>query len=142
MPPITQEEFTAGEARMAAKRAAGHATAARYDATSGRVIVVLHTGVELSFPAAIAQGLSDASPDALSKIEISPSGLGLHWPQLDADLYIPGLLQGRFGSKRWMAALMGANSGKTSTPAKAAAARRNGRKGGRPRRVAVVTRSV
>ncbi|MER8672015.1 DUF2442 domain-containing protein [Mesorhizobium sp. M1156] len=33
---------------------------------------------------------------------ISPTGLGLHWPQLDADVDVPALLQGVFGSKRWM----------------------------------------
>jgi hypothetical protein len=26
---------------------------------------------------------------------------GLHWPKLDADLYIPALMQGVFGSRRW-----------------------------------------
>ncbi|WP_352509685.1 MULTISPECIES: DUF2442 domain-containing protein [unclassified Mesorhizobium] len=31
---------------------------------------------------------------------ISPTGLGLHWPQLDADVDVPALLQGVFGSKR------------------------------------------
>ena len=36
------------------------------------------------------------------KIEISPNGLGLHWPQLDADLYVPALIEGAFGSRRWM----------------------------------------
>jgi hypothetical protein len=39
----------------------------------------------------------------LSKIEISPSGLGLHFPAIDADLYLPALLDGFLGSRRWMA---------------------------------------
>jgi hypothetical protein len=26
----------------------------------------------------------------------------LHWPKLDADLYAPALLQGIFGSRKWM----------------------------------------
>ena len=29
-----------------------------------------------------------------------PNGLGLHWPQLDADLYVPALIEGAFGSRR------------------------------------------
>ena len=27
----------------------------------------------------------------MTKIEISPSGLGLHFPAIDADIYLPGL---------------------------------------------------
>ncbi len=84
----------------------------------------------------MAEGLAGASPDDLAKIEISPTGLGLHWPRLDADLYVPALLQGVFGSRSWMAAQMGAAGGKARSAAKSAAARKNGRKGGRPRRTA------
>ncbi|WP_442489939.1 DUF2442 domain-containing protein [Halomonas litopenaei] len=40
------------------------------------------------------EGLTDATSEALADIEVSPTGLGLHWPQLDADLYVPALLQG------------------------------------------------
>jgi len=84
----------------------------------------------------MAKGLAGASPDDLAKIEISPTGLGLHWPRLDADLYVPALLQGVLGSRSWMAAQMGAAGGKARSAAKSAAARKNGRKGGRPRRTA------
>jgi len=71
----------------------------------------------------------------LSKIEISPSGLGIHFPLLDADIYLPALLEGFLGSRRWMAAQMGKAGGKASTKAKAAASRRNGKLGGRPRKL-------
>jgi len=69
-------------------------------------------------------------------IEISPAGLGLHWRRLDADLYVPALLQGVFGSKSWMARQLGAEGGRARTVAKVAASRENGRKGGRPRNAA------
>lgn len=36
-------------------------------------------------------------------------GLALHWPSLDAD--VPSLMQGVFGTKRWMAAQLGAAGG-------------------------------
>jgi hypothetical protein len=72
----------------------------------------------------------------LSHIEITPSGLGLHWPQLDADLFVPGLIEGVFGSKSWMAREMGAKGGRTRSKAKAEAARANGKRGGRPRKTA------
>ena len=64
----------------------------------------------------------------------SPAGLGLHWPRFDADVYVPGLMAGALGSRTWMARQLGAQGGRASTPAKAAAARANGAKGGRPRK--------
>lgn len=133
---ITEHELEQAEARMAETRAAGHAVSARYDRRRSRVVVALNTGVELTFPTRLAEGLADASPDSLADIEISPAGLGLHWPQLDADLYVPGLLQGVFGSKTWMARQLGAEGGRARTAAKVAASRANGRKGGRPRKFA------
>ncbi len=118
-----------------AQRQAGYAVSARYDRRTARVVVKLNTDVQISFPAKIAEGLADASPDDLAEIEISPSGLGLHWPKLDADLYVPGLLGGVFGSKRWMAAQLGAAGGRARSPAKTVSSRENGRKGGRPRKL-------
>ena len=131
---ITERDLAKAEKRMAAKREAGHAVSARYDRRRSRVVVALNTGVELTFPTQRAEGLADASPDSLAEIEISPAGLGLHWPRLDADLYVPALLQGVFGSKRWMARQLGAEGGRSRTAAKIAASRENGRKGGRPRK--------
>ncbi|HET8750413.1 MAG TPA: DUF2442 domain-containing protein, partial [Sphingomicrobium sp.] len=80
--------------------------------------------------------LEHADEEALEDIQITPSGLGLHWPKLDADLYVPGLLQGLFGSRRWMARELGARGGRARSSAKTDAARANGRKGGRPRKSA------
>jgi len=112
------------------------AIAARYDRRIARVVVSLNTGLELAIPPHMAEGLDRARPDDLAVIEISASGLGLHWPALDADLYLPGLLQGVFGSPKWMAGLLGRAGGRARSPAKTAAARINGRKGGRPRKSA------
>ncbi|MFA7096136.1 MAG: DUF2442 domain-containing protein [Gammaproteobacteria bacterium] len=131
---ITEHELEQAEKRMQAQRRAGYAVAARYDRHRSRIVVRLDTGVEVTFPTALAEGLAGAAPEALADIQISPAGLGLHWPQLDADLYIPALLQGVFGSRRWMAQQFGAAGGRARSPAKAAAARANGRKGGRPRK--------
>ena len=92
---------------MAALRENGFAVSERYDRRSARIVIDLNTGVQVAFPSRLAEGLADASPEDLAEIEISPAGLGLHWPKLDADVYLPALLQGVFGSKRWMAALDG-----------------------------------
>jgi hypothetical protein len=108
------------------------ATAARYDRRSGRVIVELANGCTFAFPPHLAQGLEAASDEQLSQVEILGAGSGLHWEAFDADLSIPGLLAGLFGTKAYMAQ----QAGRARSPAKAAAARTNGAKGGRPRRSA------
>ena len=131
---VTESQFERAEALAQGEREAGHVLTARYDRRRRRVAVRLNTGVEVTFPVALAEGLDRASHGDLAEIEISPSGLDLHWPRLDADLYVPALLQGALGSRSWMAAHMGAAGGKARSAAKTAAARKNGRKGGRPRR--------
>jgi hypothetical protein len=131
---ITEQVFEQAERRMASLRQNGHAIAARYEQRRSRIVVRLNTGVEVAFPTDRAEGLAGAAPDDLAHIEISPTGLGLHWPALDVDLYLPALLAGVFGSKQWMAAQLGAAGGKARSSAKAASSRDNGRKGGRPRK--------
>lgn len=108
------------------------AQTARYDSTSGRVILELTNGCTFAFPPALAEGLAEASPAQLSEIEILGQGYGLHWEELDVDLSLPGLMAGIFGTKAWMAR----QAGQVSSPAKAAAARINGAKGGRPKKTA------
>ena len=132
---VSEREFARAEARLKERRQAGHATSARYDRRSARVIVMLNTGVQVAIPVHLVEGLAGASAIDLSQIEISPAGLGLHWPKLDADLYLPALLEGVFGSPSWMAGLLGRSGGQARTEAKATAARANGRKGGRPKKV-------
>ncbi len=124
--------------RRAATRKASTpvATAARYDRKADRVILSLNTNLEIMFSPKNAQGLEHAKPYQLEPIEISPSGYGIHFPKLDADLYLPALLEGFLGSRKWMAARLGAQGGKSRTTAKASAARANGTLGGRPRKSA------
>ena len=131
---IAQAEQRMGERMEATPRA----IAARYDRRVSRVMVSLSNGLELAFPPHLAEGLVDARPADLAAIEITPTGLGLHWPRLNADLYLPALLQGVFGSPRWMAGLLGRKGGLARTAAKATASRENGHKGGRPRKRATV----
>ncbi len=134
---VTDDELHRAEARTETLREAGHAVRARYDRHRRRIVVTLNTEVEVTFPTRLAEGLSDASPEELAEIEISPSGLSLPWPKLDADLYVPALLQGVLGSKNWMARVLGQQGGRASSSAKSAAARLNGRRGGRPKKAAV-----
>ncbi len=116
------------------RAAVPRAVAAHFDRKSGRIVVDLSSRVTISFSARDAQGLERAKPSDLERIAITPSGFGLHFPKLDADLYVPALLEGMLGSKRWMAARLGQAGGKSRSAAKRAAARANGALGGRPRK--------
>ena len=133
---ISDQEFQSAVQRGEDLRQNGYAVSAEYDAPQNRLVVNLSSGVIVMVPVHLIQELAGADPEALTKIEICPSGLALHWPSLDADVYVPGLMQGVFGTKRWMAAQLGAAGGRATTAAKAAAARQNGTKGGRPRKQA------
>jgi hypothetical protein len=128
--------FDAAVTRGQARRSGPHATGAHYDAARDRIVIELSTGIEVSFSPKQAQGLNTARPDDLADIEITPSGLGLHFPLLDADLYVPALLEGLLGSAKWIAGQMGRVGGAARTASKAAAARENGKRGGRPRKSA------
>lgn len=140
---ITDKELAAANARgREMLRTTPHAVAARYDGTRNRIVIELSTGIELAFPPGSAQGLETASPADLAKIEIDPPGFGLHFPRLDADLYVPALLEGALGSQAWAAARMGQEGGKAKTPAKQAASRANGRLGGRPRKASELPRFI
>lgn len=132
---ITKTELEAANARARRTKAAYPAViAVRYDRRVSRIVVELDSGLELAFSPRHAQGLSHARPDDLVDAEISPSGLGIHFPRLDADLYLPALLEGFLGSRRWIAAENGRRGGRSSSPSKVAAARENGKRGGRPRK--------
>ncbi len=108
--------------------------AARFDRRLGRVVLSLSSKVDVMFAPGDAEGLETASPAELEKIEISPSGFGIHFPKLDADLYVPALLEGFLGSRKWMAARLGATGGRSRSAAKRKAAKKNGKLGGRPRK--------
>ena len=135
--------YTKDEIKASNERAAGRlsrapmVTVARYDRRIGRLVIDLSTGVSIAFKPQAAEGFEHATPRQLSKIEVSPSGLGLHFPAIDADIYLPGLLEGLLASRRWMAAQLGKAGGGAKSAAKTAAVRANGKLGGRPRKAPV-----
>jgi len=112
------------------------AIAAHYDRENDLIVIQLSSKVAISFSSHDAQGLEKAKASELEEIEITPSGFGIHFPKLDADLYVPGLLEGFLSSKQWMASRLGQVGGRSRSAAKKAASRANGRLGGRPKKAA------
>jgi hypothetical protein len=131
MAELTDAEIdSALERGRLAQQSEPRADTVRYDRHNSRIIVDLTNGCTFAFPPRLAQGLETASNEDLAAVEILGAGYGLHWEALDVDLSVPGLLAGLFGTKVYMAR----RAGQVTSPAKAAAARANGLKGGRPRK--------
>lgn len=132
---MARTEYARAKARGERRRLEEpYAVKVLYDGRQQRIVVELNTGLAVVFPPSMVEGLQNARPRDLREIEISPSGFGLHFPRLDADIYLPGLLEGTLGSRHWMAAQLGKRGGGARSAAKAAAARSNGKLGGRPRK--------
>jgi Protein of unknown function (DUF2442) len=127
-------QIPAARARSARDWKAGRrATSARYDRPNGRVVMELSNGYLFAFPTSSIPELAKATAKQLSEVELFPGGDVLHWEQLDADLSVPGLLLSSLGRTEKLSELARI-AGKTKSPAKAAASRANGAKGGRPRK--------
>jgi len=135
---LTEENLKEEIARAKAAGEKANATEPRaesmhYDKSEDLIVIRLRNGAIFSFPPRLAQALKDASPEQLADIWIPPSGSSVHWESLDVDFSIPELVAGIFGTKSWMAEL-GRKGGQATSSAKSAAARKNGKKGGRPRK--------
>jgi len=63
----------------------------------GKIFVLLSDKREIRFPIEMNKKLREANPDQLKNIEIICNGTGLHWPDLDEDLSITGIIEGRLG---------------------------------------------
>jgi hypothetical protein len=140
MTELTDEQFEVAKRRGAARLQGPHAVAARYDAGRGRLVITLSTGVELGLAPRDVEGLAGASTEDLRVVEVDAMGLGVHFPRLDADLYVLALLEGVLGSRHWMAARSDAAGKEARGAGKAAATRENGGQGGRPRKAATSRR--
>ena len=103
----------------------------RYDQGLASIVIELSNGCVFAFPPHLAPELEGATAEQLAEVTILGAGSGVHWEALDADLSIDGLLAGLFGTRTAMARL----AGRAKSPAKADASRRNGAKGGRPRKL-------
>lgn len=131
MVELTDKEYEAAVERgRIADATEPRAKSAKYDRKSRRIMVDLTNGSTFAFPVGLVQYLQDATDGELAEVEVLGRGYGLHWETLNVDFTVPGLMAGIFGTRKYMAQL----AGRAKSPKKAAAARDNGRKGGRPRK--------
>jgi hypothetical protein len=137
MPEWIKKELRTNFARASragrqAAKTEPRAARASYLAKENVLRIELTNGAAISIPVKLIPALKQASPSEVRAVEVLGRGGGLHWEALDVDLSVPGLVSSVFAGPEWMAEL-GRVGGRRSSSAKAAAARRNGRKGGRPR---------
>ncbi len=105
--------------------------AVRFDEASGRIVVEFTNGAAFMVPARAIQGLENATNAQLAEVELLGE-TGLHWESLDVDFTIAGLMNGVFGTAKFMDAQR--RGGQSRSAAKIEASRANGAKGGRPRK--------
>ncbi|MDI6027313.1 DUF2442 domain-containing protein [Corticibacterium sp. UT-5YL-CI-8] len=103
----------------------------RFDEASGRIVVDFTNGAAFMVPAKSIQGLETATSAELAEVSLLGE-TGLHWESLDVDYTITGLMNGIFGTAKFMDAQR--RGGRSRSEAKVAASRSNGAKGGRPKK--------
>ena len=91
--------------------------------------MLLRNDTVVSIPIHAIEELASYSFDVLSQVQVDALGEGLIWPQADIGISTLGLLDTFFGYAT--RAKIASAGGKRSTPAKVAAARENGKRGGR-----------
>lgn len=135
MPSLSLDEIfeEAAEVRARVRRERPdepRAVSARYDARSERVLVELNNGCVFGFPIWMVPGTSRATPQELENVTVQAHGEAIAWEELNADTDVNGLILEVLHVRDWAAKYLGS----LTSPAKSAAARENGKKGGRPRK--------
>ena len=72
-------------------------TAERAWYENGMICMILSDKKEIRFPVYLNEKFRNASSEQLGNIEIIGGGTGLHWPDLDEDLSVLGIMEGRSG---------------------------------------------
>ncbi len=130
MPEITDSEFADATKRADAVRASRPTpVSVAFDRESGRLVVDFDNGSSFAVPARALQDLDSASEEELADVVLAGDD-GLHWPRIDADFTISGLMRGVFGSRAFLESQR--RGGQSRSEKKTAASRANGAKGGRP----------
>ena len=104
--PTTDAEIEAAltAARRYEKKHGSDPYATRIEYLDGPHILIVHlsNGRRLAIPVENLQGLENASPAQLGRTEMLGIGYAFLFPDLDADFYVPALMDGVYGNKTWM----------------------------------------
>lgn len=100
-----------------------------YDGERGLVMVEFDNGCLLGFPLDSTPA-RDVPPERLPEVELMMGGQAVGWLKLGVGVHLMDLLARAFRVRAWAGRYLGA----ATSQAKAEAARRNGLKGGRPRK--------
>ena len=97
---MTKPAENTDSAQIAAARVTGknsllapRAVAARYLPARDRVEIDLASGWSVQVPRSFSARLATASVRDFARVEIVDSGLGLHWPSIDEDWYVPAVIE-------------------------------------------------
>jgi hypothetical protein len=102
----------------------------RYERDGACIVITMRSGMSLVVPRSRIPELKGATARQLESVEVS--GEAVRWDGIDVDVSVPGLLSQMLGPTLSTQAA-GRRGGAATSPAKAAASRANGKKGGRPR---------
>ena len=122
----------AREAERIAELTEPRARDAYYDAVTGRIVVELKQGGAFAFPPALYPELAGRSVEQLESVQPAFSGEALEWEALDVHIGVAGVLVKMLGPA--MPRAFAQRGGSSTSERKAAAARANGARGGRPRK--------
>jgi hypothetical protein len=134
--PTEAELEEACRRREEAARIEPRAERIRYDHRTKRLTISLRRGALVAIPIELITEFANATTQQLAAIRASRSGDAVVQDELDMHISLKGLLRDLVGLTG-AASMMGSHGGKAKSPAKAAAARANGKRGGRPRKSTV-----
>jgi hypothetical protein len=125
----TDDELSRGE-KIGNREHAFDAARFTYHPRRDVISLELFNGVALDIPRAAIPTLAKLPQDVLAEMRLGPQGKAIEIRSRDIDISIAGIAREAIGAT-WTR-----RAGRARTPKKAAAARANGAKGGRPRTAA------
>lgn len=105
-----------------------------YDRTTRSLHVVMTNGTTFTMPLVRLPHLGHLTDEELNEVALTPYGYALEWEGPNTDVTIEYLAELAFGKPTLMRAA-GRAGGRVRSAAKTRAARENGKKGGRPRKL-------